>query len=182
MKNNKMMKASVASAMLLGLVAPTVLATTNVATAAESKQSRALNDSINAETGNNTITIESANGIPLNDQKFDAYRLMDAHYVNDKQEGYVIIPAWQEFFDQEVKNHKGEHCSNQEAQLYLIGMQNSPEKFKGFKERVYDYAKKNNVSALGTADAQKDKYTISGLPDGYYIVIQQEDEKNSIFI
>lgn len=177
MKNNKIIKTTMTSAVLLGLIAPTVLATTNVVATTQSKQDQNLESSINATTGNNTITIDTANGIPLNDQKFNAYRLMDAHYINDKEEGYVIIPAWQDFFDKEVKTHKGTHCSNQEAQLYLISMQNSPAQFKGFKERVYQYAKEKNIQPLGTADAQKDTYKISGLPDGYYIVIQEENDK-----
>ena len=183
MKNNKMMKASVASAMLLGLVAPTVLATTNVATAAtegSKQEDSSLPKDINATTGPDSITITSHNGIPLDKETFNAYRLMDAHYVkgeNDKrEEAYVIIPKWQKFFDNEVKNHKGDHCSNEEDAKYLTDMQKDSAKLKEFQEHVFDYARDNHIDPLGTANKQKDTYTINNLPDGYYSVIQVADD------
>ena len=171
-----MMKASVASAMLLGLVAPTVLATTNVATAAEeaqSKQVRNVNESIDAKTGDDSITIKAANGISLDKETFNAYRLMDAHYINDKEEGYKIIPAWQDFFNQEVKGNKGTKCSDEEAHKYLEGMKNNPDQLKTFQEHVFDYANAHKeIKPLGTQVPGKDTYKITNLPDGYYSVIQ----------
>ncbi|CAM4021495.1 SpaA isopeptide-forming pilin-related protein [Catellicoccus marimammalium] len=182
MKNNKMMKASVASAMLLGLVAPTVLATTNVATAtaAESKQDSALQESLKATTGHDSITITSHNGIPLDKETFNAYRLMDAHYVkgeNDtREEAYVIIPKWQKFFNKEVKGNEETKCSDEEAAKYLANLQKDPAGLKKFQEHVFDYANDHSIEPLGTKNAERNTYTISNLPDGYYSVIQVADE------
>ena len=136
----------------------------------------AAEDGVDARTGNNSITINSVNGIPLENENFLTYRLMDATKISDKEEKYTIVPQWQDFFNEEVKGNKNTECTSDEAHEYLLKLQLDPKKFKEFKQDAYDYAKQHSIQDLGTDSKTKDQYKISGLPNGYYIIIESENK------
>lgn len=136
----------------------------------------AAEDGVDARTGNNSITINSVNGIPLENENFLTYRLMDATKISDKEEKYTIVPEWQKFFNKEVKGNENTECTSDEAHEYLLKLQLDPKKFKEFKEHAYAYAKDKHIEDLGKDSKTEDKYTISNLPNGYYIIIESENK------
>lgn len=135
-------------------------------------------DGVTASTGSDEIIINSVNGIPLNKETFLTYRLMDATKISDTEEKYTIIPVWQKFFNEQVKGNENTECTSDEAHQYLLKLQTDPKAFRDFKEKAYDYAKEKKVPDMGSDTATQDQYKISNLPNGYYLIVQQDNDSS----
>lgn len=130
------------------------------------------------KTGNDTIVINSTNDIDLSGQTFDAYQLFTAEHISDDQEKYTIVSDWQGFFDDIVKNKKGDHATSDEAVTFLSKLKYNPRKLSDFADAAYQYATKHNIKSVGVDQPGKDQYKITGLANGYYLVSDTTDSSN----
>ena len=126
-----------------------------------------------------SIVIDTTNDIDLSHQQFQAYQMFTAEKLSDKEEKYTILPAWQTFMD-EVTHQK--NCTSEDAYNFLSKLKYNPGKLNQFADAAYKYAQEHGIKPVGTAQPSSNSCTISGLPYGYYLVVDATNSTDKVVV
>lgn len=121
---------------------------------------------------NGSIQINAANGVDMQGDTFKAYQMFTAEKVGDNEVNYTLKDEWKPLFKELV----GSDVTSSSAREYLSKMSSNSSEIDNFAKKALEFVKENSIQPQGTATADKTTATITNLPYGYYLVVDDNNK------